>query len=180
MLGAMTARLSPLTEDPPFIVTRTMGSMGPRVRPDGFAEGRICRVCGVVFFAPLQEVAASRETLVPLMDGSYTSVETFPRVGPEVSYGHDDPGADDDLRGMRVEKLVIPSDATEATMEALKEAGYQPLGDGYVVVEEVDDGKDARIAPEASEVERLCPRCGNTGRGEGGRPCGYCWKGKRS
>lgn len=165
MLGAMTARLSSLTEDPPFIVTRTMGSTGPRVRPDGFDEGRICRVCGVVFFAPLQEVAASRETLVPLMDGSYVPAE---------------PGADYDLRGMRVEKLVIPSDATEATMEALKEAGYQPLGDGYVVVEKTDDGNVARIAPEAPEVERLCPRCGNTGRGEGGRPCGYCWKGKRS
>lgn len=41
-------------EDPPFILKRTMGGSGHRVRPDGFDEGRICRLCGVVFFPPIE------------------------------------------------------------------------------------------------------------------------------
>jgi hypothetical protein len=107
-------------EDPPFIVERTMGSTGPRVRPEGFADGRICRLCGVVFFAPLQTVAASHETiaprekLVPLLDGSHVPVE------PEAGF---------DLTGFRAEKLVLPSDADAGVLAALREAGYQPMGD---------------------------------------------------
>jgi hypothetical protein len=114
MLGAMFARTTPGSEDPPFPMTRTMGASGDRLRPDGFADGRICRVCGVVFFAPVLLV-------------------------PGVEHREKPAGAP-----FRAEKLVVPSDATEATMEALKEAGYEPLGDGYVTA-----------------VHGRCKRCSN-------------------
>lgn len=58
ILGALTEALV----DPPFLLTRTMGSNGPRLKPEGFEEGRICRVCGVVFFPP-QELVEELKSL---------------------------------------------------------------------------------------------------------------------
>lgn len=62
-MGALEARLRP-GDDPPFIVTRTMGSSGPKIAPDGYAGGLICKVCGGVFFEPL-----------PLSDGGEKAAE---------------------------------------------------------------------------------------------------------
>jgi hypothetical protein len=54
---------------------------------------------------------------VPLLDGSYVvddgSRDSFERQSRELPY--------------RVEKLVLPSDADEKTIEALQQAGYQFL-----------------------------------------------------
>jgi hypothetical protein len=33
-----------------YPTTRTLGSSGPRLAPEGHEDGRICRICGVLFF----------------------------------------------------------------------------------------------------------------------------------
>jgi hypothetical protein len=43
--------------DPRFKLERTMGASGPRLQPEGHGPGRICGVCGVLFY-PKKEPAA--------------------------------------------------------------------------------------------------------------------------
>ena len=81
--------------DPRYPAMRTMGASGPLLQPPGHEEGRICGVCGVLFYPPkrpvvepkrppatpmdLDEKVAGerrRPALVPLLDGSY--VEPLP------------------------------------------------------------------------------------------------------
>lgn len=53
MAGALRARgPTGALEDPPFLLARAGWAMGPRLAPEGFEDGRICRLCGVLFFRP--------------------------------------------------------------------------------------------------------------------------------
>jgi hypothetical protein len=73
MLGAIEQRLqrgvAGPAEDLPYPAKKTMGASGRRLAPEGFEDGRICRVCGVLYFPRktpgATDVAASRDTVAP-------------------------------------------------------------------------------------------------------------------
>lgn len=85
--------------------------------PLGFQSPRICRLCGVLFFPPIDTTAADRDTEAPkLPPVSLEGGGPFP-VAPSFL-----------PPGFRPEKLVLSSDVDETqALEALRAMGYEPL-----------------------------------------------------
>ena len=130
--------------------------------PRGFTPPRICRLCGVVFYTPIDTTAADRDTEAPRrvdIEGALPFPEA-PLPAVPLEGGGPFPVAPSFLPpGFRPEKLVLSSNLDEATaLEALRACGFElessldveeegPVTPSLAtprLIENEEDGEDAK------------------------------------